>query len=115
MRVSPRRRGMPKLPASSTRSADRAPPPGSRPPVILVLVRGAMSTSAMWDGVVEHPAHNSVAVDLAGRRYKCHILMSSLVAGMDSATPDTVGAGALAGLFELADASVADTRWFVAE
>jgi pimeloyl-ACP methyl ester carboxylesterase len=35
-----------------------------------VLVHGAMTTSVMWDGVVEHLAHRSLAVDLPGRRYK---------------------------------------------
>lgn len=29
-----------------------------------------MSTSVMWDGVVEHLDHDSLAVDLPGRRYK---------------------------------------------
>ncbi len=29
-----------------------------------------MTTSVMWDGVVEHLAHRSLAVDLPGRRYK---------------------------------------------
>jgi pimeloyl-ACP methyl ester carboxylesterase len=34
-----------------------------------VLVHGSMSTSVMWDGVVEHLVHPSLAVDLPGRRY----------------------------------------------
>jgi pimeloyl-ACP methyl ester carboxylesterase len=36
----------------------------------LVLVHGAMSTSVMWDGVLEHLEHDALAVDLPGRRYK---------------------------------------------
>jgi pimeloyl-ACP methyl ester carboxylesterase len=36
----------------------------------LVLVHGAMSTSVMWDGVLEHLEHGALAVDLPGRRYK---------------------------------------------
>jgi pimeloyl-ACP methyl ester carboxylesterase len=35
-----------------------------------VLVHGSMSTSVMWDGVVEHLVHPSLPVDLPGRRYK---------------------------------------------
>jgi pimeloyl-ACP methyl ester carboxylesterase len=43
---------------------------GSPPRPTIVLVHGAMSTSVMWDGVVEHLEHDSLAVDLPGRRYK---------------------------------------------
>jgi pimeloyl-ACP methyl ester carboxylesterase len=39
-------------------------------PLTLVLVHGAMSTSVMWDEVMTHLAHRSLAVDLPGRRYK---------------------------------------------
>lgn len=46
------------------------PPSDAGGPVSLVLVHGAMSTSVMWDGVVQHLAHGSLAVDLPGRRYK---------------------------------------------
>ena len=46
------------------------PPTASGPRPTLVLVHGAMSTSVMWDGVVEHLEHDSLAVDLPGRRYK---------------------------------------------
>jgi pimeloyl-ACP methyl ester carboxylesterase len=59
-----------KLPAWLSKSADPMSVAGSRSRPTLVLVHGAMTTSVMWDGVVEHLAHDSLAVDLPGRRYR---------------------------------------------
>ena len=55
---------------SPSRSVDPVPTPGTRSGPTVVLVHGSMTTSVMWDGVVEHLVHDSLAVDLPGRRYK---------------------------------------------
>lgn len=52
------------------RSVDRVLLADSTRHPTLVLVHGYMTTSVMWDGVREHLADGSLAVDLPGRRYK---------------------------------------------
>ena len=68
---------------------------GSRLQPTIVLVHGAMSTSVMWDGVIEHLEHDALAVDLPGRRYRPADLGTVAVADWVQSVCDDIEAAGL--------------------